>query len=150
MPSHKYHIDFWACLSLQGTAQCIVQPQASEPQGHWPRWDWQVLQLSAGEEVHEYHLSQQKILCFLVTPPPPFPTGSSSYSKRGGQADNRTVTEDPGRKGSSGSSTTKVPASPLVPSDRKKSATPSTVRHCHTRKMKLLVVSSQGRHSCCL
>ncbi|XP_062301051.1 serine/threonine-protein kinase MARK2 isoform X4 [Scomber scombrus] len=50
----------------------------------------------------------------------------SSYSKRGGQADNRTATEDSGRKGSSGSSTTKVPASPLVPSDRKKSATPST------------------------
>uniref|UniRef100_A0A8C4EV02 non-specific serine/threonine protein kinase n=1 Tax=Dicentrarchus labrax TaxID=13489 RepID=A0A8C4EV02_DICLA len=50
----------------------------------------------------------------------------SSYSKRGGQADNRTATEDSGRKGSSGSSTTKVPASPLVSSDRKKSATPST------------------------
>ncbi|XP_075943056.1 serine/threonine-protein kinase MARK2 isoform X2 [Anarhichas minor] len=47
----------------------------------------------------------------------------SSYSKRG---DNRTAGEDSGRKGSSGSSTTKVPASPLVPSDRKKSATPST------------------------
>ncbi|XP_053199742.1 serine/threonine-protein kinase MARK2 isoform X3 [Scomber japonicus] len=50
----------------------------------------------------------------------------SSYSKRGGQADNRTAAEDSGRKSSSGSSTTKVPASPLVPSDRKKSATPST------------------------
>uniref|UniRef100_A0A4W6ENJ4 non-specific serine/threonine protein kinase n=1 Tax=Lates calcarifer TaxID=8187 RepID=A0A4W6ENJ4_LATCA len=50
----------------------------------------------------------------------------SSYSKRGGQADNRTAVEDSGRKGSSGSSTTKVPASPLVSSDRKKSATPST------------------------
>ncbi|XP_054656020.1 serine/threonine-protein kinase MARK2 isoform X10 [Dunckerocampus dactyliophorus] len=47
----------------------------------------------------------------------------SSYSKRG---DNRTSGEDSGRKGSSGSSTTKVPASPLVASDRKKSATPST------------------------
>ncbi|XP_061817029.1 serine/threonine-protein kinase MARK2 isoform X14 [Nerophis lumbriciformis] len=47
----------------------------------------------------------------------------SSYSKRG---DNRTSGEDSGRKGSSGSSTTKVPASPLVSSDRKKSATPST------------------------
>uniref|UniRef100_A0A8D0D8V5 non-specific serine/threonine protein kinase n=1 Tax=Sander lucioperca TaxID=283035 RepID=A0A8D0D8V5_SANLU len=35
------------------------------------------------------------------------------------------VWEDSGRKGS-GSSTTKVPASPLVPTDRKKSATPST------------------------
>ncbi|XP_028285185.1 serine/threonine-protein kinase MARK2 isoform X9 [Parambassis ranga] len=50
----------------------------------------------------------------------------SSYSKRGGQADNRSAAEDSGRKGSSGSSTTKVPASPLVSSDRKKSATPST------------------------
>ncbi|KAI3376538.1 hypothetical protein L3Q82_016986, partial [Scortum barcoo] len=50
----------------------------------------------------------------------------SSYSKRGGQVDNRTAVEDSGRKGSSGSSTTKVPASPLVSSDRKKSATPST------------------------
>ncbi|XP_024915132.1 serine/threonine-protein kinase MARK2 isoform X9 [Cynoglossus semilaevis] len=49
----------------------------------------------------------------------------SSYAKRG-QGDNRTAVEDSGRKGSSGSSTTKVPASPLVPSDRKKSATPST------------------------
>ncbi|XP_078131820.1 serine/threonine-protein kinase MARK2 isoform X15 [Sander vitreus] len=48
-----------------------------------------------------------------------------SYSKRGGQSDNRTAGEDSGRKGS-GSSTTKVPASPLVPTDRKKSATPST------------------------
>uniref|UniRef100_A0A8C4EW96 non-specific serine/threonine protein kinase n=1 Tax=Dicentrarchus labrax TaxID=13489 RepID=A0A8C4EW96_DICLA len=48
------------------------------------------------------------------------------YRKLGGQADNRTATEDSGRKGSSGSSTTKVPASPLVSSDRKKSATPST------------------------
>ncbi|TNN85246.1 Serine/threonine-protein kinase MARK2 [Liparis tanakae] len=46
----------------------------------------------------------------------------SSYSKR----DNRTAAEDSGRKGSSGSSTTKVSASPLVPTDRKKSATPST------------------------
>ncbi|XP_038587409.1 serine/threonine-protein kinase MARK2 isoform X5 [Micropterus salmoides] len=50
----------------------------------------------------------------------------SSYSKRGGQADNRTAGEDSGRKGSSGSSTTKVTASPLSTSDRKKSATPST------------------------
>ncbi|XP_042367896.1 serine/threonine-protein kinase MARK2 isoform X9 [Plectropomus leopardus] len=49
----------------------------------------------------------------------------SSYSKRG-QSDNRTAGEDSGRKGSSGSSTNKVPASPLVSSDRKKSATPST------------------------
>uniref|UniRef100_A0A3Q1D0G3 non-specific serine/threonine protein kinase n=1 Tax=Amphiprion ocellaris TaxID=80972 RepID=A0A3Q1D0G3_AMPOC len=45
---------------------------------------------------------------------------------RGGQADNRSAAEDSGRKSSSGSSTTKVPASPLVSSDRKKSATPST------------------------
>ncbi|XP_069015357.1 serine/threonine-protein kinase MARK2 isoform X6 [Embiotoca jacksoni] len=50
----------------------------------------------------------------------------SSYSKRGGQADNRSTAEDSGRKGSSGSSTTKVPASPLASTDRKKSATPST------------------------
>ncbi|KAM9717725.1 serine/threonine-protein kinase MARK2 isoform 5-T5 [Menidia menidia] len=50
----------------------------------------------------------------------------SSYSKRGGQADNRSAVDESGRKSSSGSSTTKVPASPLVPSDRKKSATPST------------------------
>uniref|UniRef100_A0A3Q3WTX2 non-specific serine/threonine protein kinase n=1 Tax=Mola mola TaxID=94237 RepID=A0A3Q3WTX2_MOLML len=54
-----------------------------------------------------------------------FSQGSSSYSKRGGgQADNRSAVEDSGRKGS-GSSTTKVPASPLAP-DRKKSGTPST------------------------
>lgn len=52
----------------------------------------------------------------------------SSYSKRGGQTDNRSAGEDSGRKGSSGSSTTKVPASPLASSDRKKSGTPSTVR----------------------
>ncbi|XP_008285097.1 serine/threonine-protein kinase MARK2 isoform X9 [Stegastes partitus] len=50
----------------------------------------------------------------------------SSYSKKGGQADNRSAGDDSGRKSSSGSSTTKVPASPLVSSDRKKSATPST------------------------
>ncbi|XP_061565430.1 serine/threonine-protein kinase MARK2 isoform X9 [Cololabis saira] len=50
----------------------------------------------------------------------------SSYSKRGGQGDNRSAVEDSGRKSSSGSSTTKVPASPLVSTDRKKSATPST------------------------
>uniref|UniRef100_A0A7N8X935 non-specific serine/threonine protein kinase n=1 Tax=Mastacembelus armatus TaxID=205130 RepID=A0A7N8X935_9TELE len=54
------------------------------------------------------------------------PLLGSSYPKRAGQADNRTAVEDPGRKGSSGSSTTKVPASPVVSSDRKKSATPST------------------------
>ncbi|XP_047242384.1 serine/threonine-protein kinase MARK2 isoform X9 [Girardinichthys multiradiatus] len=50
----------------------------------------------------------------------------SSYTKRGGQSDNRSTAEDSGRKSSSGSSTTKVAASPLVSSDRKKSATPST------------------------
>uniref|UniRef100_A0A3Q1G3C9 non-specific serine/threonine protein kinase n=1 Tax=Acanthochromis polyacanthus TaxID=80966 RepID=A0A3Q1G3C9_9TELE len=43
-----------------------------------------------------------------------------------GQTYNRSAAEDSGRKSSSGSSTTKVPASPLVSSDRKKSATPST------------------------
>uniref|UniRef100_A0A672FZA5 non-specific serine/threonine protein kinase n=1 Tax=Salarias fasciatus TaxID=181472 RepID=A0A672FZA5_SALFA len=57
--------------------------------------------------------SHESRLCFL----------GSSYSKR---ADNRSAAEDSGRKSSSSSSTTKVPASPLVPSDRKKSATPST------------------------
>lgn len=41
--------------------------------------------------------------------------------------DSRNAAEDSGRKGSSGSSTTKVPASPVVSADRKKSATPSTV-----------------------
>ncbi|KAM4611694.1 serine/threonine-protein kinase MARK2-like isoform 2-T2 [Polymixia lowei] len=53
--------------------------------------------------------------------------GSSYSTKRGCQSDNRSgAMEDSGRKGSSGSSTNKVPASPLVSSDRKKSATPST------------------------
>uniref|UniRef100_A0A8C7Y1C5 MAP/microtubule affinity-regulating kinase 3 n=1 Tax=Oryzias sinensis TaxID=183150 RepID=A0A8C7Y1C5_9TELE len=50
----------------------------------------------------------------------------SSYSKRGGPGDSRPAAEDSGKKSLSGSSTTKVPASPLVSSDRKKSATPST------------------------
>ncbi|XP_078792184.1 serine/threonine-protein kinase MARK2 isoform X23 [Oryzias latipes] len=50
----------------------------------------------------------------------------SSYSKRGGPGDSRSAAEDSGKKSVSGSSTTKVPASPLVSSDRKKSATPST------------------------
>uniref|UniRef100_A0A3B3WZZ6 MAP/microtubule affinity-regulating kinase 3 n=1 Tax=Poecilia mexicana TaxID=48701 RepID=A0A3B3WZZ6_9TELE len=62
----------------------------------------------------------------LTSSPAHTPTLCSSYSKRGGQSDNRSTTEDSGRKGSSGSSTTKVGASPLVSSDRKKSATPST------------------------
>uniref|UniRef100_A0A8C7Y1M4 non-specific serine/threonine protein kinase n=1 Tax=Oryzias sinensis TaxID=183150 RepID=A0A8C7Y1M4_9TELE len=52
--------------------------------------------------------------------------GLSSYSKRGGPGDSRPAAEDSGKKSLSGSSTTKVPASPLVSSDRKKSATPST------------------------
>uniref|UniRef100_A0A3B1JBM6 non-specific serine/threonine protein kinase n=1 Tax=Astyanax mexicanus TaxID=7994 RepID=A0A3B1JBM6_ASTMX len=46
-----------------------------------------------------------------------------SYSKRP-QGDNKHTTEDSGRKGSS--SSTKVPPSPIVPGDRKKSSTPST------------------------
>uniref|UniRef100_A0A3P9HN05 MAP/microtubule affinity-regulating kinase 3 n=1 Tax=Oryzias latipes TaxID=8090 RepID=A0A3P9HN05_ORYLA len=50
----------------------------------------------------------------------------SSYSKRGGPGDSRPAAEDSGKKSLSGSSTTKVPASPLVSLDRKKSATPST------------------------
>uniref|UniRef100_H2LMF1 non-specific serine/threonine protein kinase n=1 Tax=Oryzias latipes TaxID=8090 RepID=H2LMF1_ORYLA len=45
---------------------------------------------------------------------------------RGGPGDSRSAAEDSGKKSVSGSSTTKVPASPLVSSDRKKSATPST------------------------
>uniref|UniRef100_A0A3B4CSP1 non-specific serine/threonine protein kinase n=1 Tax=Pygocentrus nattereri TaxID=42514 RepID=A0A3B4CSP1_PYGNA len=47
----------------------------------------------------------------------------SSYSKRP-QGDNKHTAEDSGRKGSS--SSTKVPPSPIVPGDRKKSSTPST------------------------
>ncbi|XP_072543782.1 serine/threonine-protein kinase MARK2 isoform X7 [Salminus brasiliensis] len=50
-------------------------------------------------------------------------TDQSSYSKRP-QGDNKHTTEDSGRKGSS--SSTKVPPSPIVPGDRKKSSTPST------------------------
>ncbi|KAG7250708.1 hypothetical protein CRUP_006857, partial [Coryphaenoides rupestris] len=49
----------------------------------------------------------------------------TSYKRSGQQGENRS-TEEAGRKSSSGSSTTKVPASPMAPSDRKKSATPST------------------------
>uniref|UniRef100_A0A3P9KQY0 non-specific serine/threonine protein kinase n=1 Tax=Oryzias latipes TaxID=8090 RepID=A0A3P9KQY0_ORYLA len=45
---------------------------------------------------------------------------------RGGPGDSRPAAEDSGKKSLSGSSTTKVPASPLVSLDRKKSATPST------------------------
>lgn len=70
----------------------------------------------------------------------------SSYSKRGGQGDNRTAAEDSGRKGSSGSSTTKVPASPLVSSDRKKSATPSTVRpNTHTAYLTFVTLTCHTR-----
>ncbi|CAL8377488.1 unnamed protein product [Boreogadus saida] len=49
-------------------------------------------------------------------------------SKRGSlEGENRSgTTDEAGRKSSSGSSTNKVPASPLPPTDRKKSATPST------------------------
>lgn len=68
---------------------------------------------------------EQAVAILMHSCPSLLPPGSS-YAKRG-QGDNRTAVEDSGRKGSSGSSTTKVPASPLVPSDRKKSATPSTV-----------------------
>ncbi|XP_026990137.1 serine/threonine-protein kinase MARK2 isoform X10 [Tachysurus fulvidraco] len=46
-----------------------------------------------------------------------------SYSKRP-QGDNKYTAEDAGRKGSS--SSTKVPPSPIVPGDNKKSSTPST------------------------
>uniref|UniRef100_A0A671TRA7 non-specific serine/threonine protein kinase n=1 Tax=Sparus aurata TaxID=8175 RepID=A0A671TRA7_SPAAU len=75
---------------------------------------------------HTYHYIQENVgLHFYFALKPSEHTVCSSYSKRGGQADNRTAAEDSGRKGSSGSSTTKVPASPLVSAD-KKSATPST------------------------
>uniref|UniRef100_A0A3B4YSW5 non-specific serine/threonine protein kinase n=1 Tax=Seriola lalandi dorsalis TaxID=1841481 RepID=A0A3B4YSW5_SERLL len=80
--------------------------------------DWRKCENVKGLSTTSDSLSDA--LCFVF-----FSLGSS-YSKRGGQADNRTAGEDSGRKGSSGSSTTKVPASPLVSSDRKKSATPST------------------------
>ncbi|CAL8241680.1 unnamed protein product [Merluccius merluccius] len=52
----------------------------------------------------------------------------TSYKRGGQQGENRGtgITDEAGRKSSSGSSTTKVPASPLAPTDRKKSATPST------------------------
>uniref|UniRef100_A0A3P8WHG2 MAP/microtubule affinity-regulating kinase 3 n=1 Tax=Cynoglossus semilaevis TaxID=244447 RepID=A0A3P8WHG2_CYNSE len=72
---------------------------------------------------HDHIVTQLSTLRTAARPHPLFLR--SSYAKRG-QGDNRTAVEDSGRKGSSGSSTTKVPASPLVPSDRKKSATPST------------------------
>uniref|UniRef100_A0A8C4ZQZ3 non-specific serine/threonine protein kinase n=1 Tax=Gadus morhua TaxID=8049 RepID=A0A8C4ZQZ3_GADMO len=52
----------------------------------------------------------------------------TSYKRAGTQGENRSgTTDEAGRKSSSGSSTNKVPASPLPPTDRKKSATPSTV-----------------------
>ncbi|XP_062850258.1 serine/threonine-protein kinase MARK2 isoform X2 [Trichomycterus rosablanca] len=57
------------------------------------------------------------------TQKPRRPTDQISYSKRP-QGDNNHSTEDSGRKGSSGS--TKVPPSPVVPGDSKKSSTPST------------------------
>uniref|UniRef100_A0A3B4VJA0 non-specific serine/threonine protein kinase n=1 Tax=Seriola dumerili TaxID=41447 RepID=A0A3B4VJA0_SERDU len=85
----------------------------AEDDPDWRKWE-NVKGLSTTSD------SLSDALCFVF-----FSLGSS-YSKRGGQADNRTAGEDSGRKGSSGSSTTKVPASPLVSSDRKKSATPST------------------------
>ncbi|XP_030193925.1 serine/threonine-protein kinase MARK2 isoform X2 [Gadus morhua] len=51
----------------------------------------------------------------------------TSYKRAGTQGENRSgTTDEAGRKSSSGSSTNKVPASPLPPTDRKKSATPST------------------------
>ncbi|XP_056431699.1 serine/threonine-protein kinase MARK2 isoform X9 [Gadus chalcogrammus] len=51
----------------------------------------------------------------------------TSYKRGGTQGENRSgTTDEAGRKSSSGSSTNKVPASPLPPTDRKKSATPST------------------------
>ncbi|KAM9500478.1 serine/threonine-protein kinase MARK2 isoform 7-T7 [Clarias gariepinus] len=57
------------------------------------------------------------------TQKPRRPTDQVTYSKRP-QGDNKYTAEDPGRKGSS--SSTKVPPSPIVPGDSKKSSTPST------------------------
>ncbi|KAL0189218.1 hypothetical protein M9458_016317, partial [Cirrhinus mrigala] len=51
-------------------------------------------------------------------------TDQGSYSKRP-QGENKHGVEDSGRKGSS--SSTKVPPSPVISSERKKSSTPSTV-----------------------
>uniref|UniRef100_A0A8C9ZKF3 non-specific serine/threonine protein kinase n=1 Tax=Sander lucioperca TaxID=283035 RepID=A0A8C9ZKF3_SANLU len=70
-------------------------------------------------EVHRFFLIPTGFLLHSTMPL------INGLSEGGGQSDNRTAGEDSGRKGS-GSSTTKVPASPLVPTDRKKSATPST------------------------
>ncbi len=52
---------------------------------------------------------------------------SGSYSKRP-QGENKHGVEDSGRKGSN--SSTKVPPSPAISSERKKSSTPSTVSVC--------------------
>ncbi|XP_046708330.1 serine/threonine-protein kinase MARK2 isoform X9 [Silurus meridionalis] len=57
------------------------------------------------------------------TQKPRRPTDQVTHSKRP-QGDNKHTGEDSGRKGSSGS--TKVPPSPVVPGDSKKSSTPST------------------------
>ncbi|XP_034159646.1 serine/threonine-protein kinase MARK2 isoform X9 [Pangasianodon hypophthalmus] len=57
------------------------------------------------------------------TQKPRRPTDQVTYSKRP-QGDNKYTAEDSGRKGSS--SSTKVPPSPVVPGDSKKSSTPST------------------------
>uniref|UniRef100_A0AAY4A0E7 Non-specific serine/threonine protein kinase n=1 Tax=Denticeps clupeoides TaxID=299321 RepID=A0AAY4A0E7_9TELE len=53
----------------------------------------------------------------------PCPSFSVSYTKRP-QEDNKRSSEDSGRKGSNSSA--KVPPSPIIPGDRKKSSTPST------------------------
>lgn len=45
------------CVSispLSGTAQCVVQPETSEPQSYWPGWDWC---LPWWEGVHWAHVS---------------------------------------------------------------------------------------------
>ncbi|XP_060774192.1 serine/threonine-protein kinase MARK2 isoform X8 [Neoarius graeffei] len=57
------------------------------------------------------------------TQKPRRPTDQVTYSKRP-QGDNKYTADDSGRKGSS--SSTKVPPSPIIPGDSKKSSTPST------------------------
>ncbi|TSL34644.1 Serine/threonine-protein kinase MARK2 [Bagarius yarrelli] len=57
------------------------------------------------------------------TQKPRRPTDQGTYSKRS-QGENKYTAEDSGRKGSN--SSTKVPPSPNVPGDNKKSSTPST------------------------
>uniref|UniRef100_A0A668A8X3 non-specific serine/threonine protein kinase n=1 Tax=Myripristis murdjan TaxID=586833 RepID=A0A668A8X3_9TELE len=89
-----------------------------------PRPGSDVSNINAPSPPHKVQREHRLSLTHTLTPPPSLVALSLKHP--GGQSDNRSAVEDSGRKGSSGSSTTKVPASPLVSSDRKKSATPST------------------------